>query len=71
MMAVRTTERREPYHRPELDALRFFAFLSVFLFHGLAFYSLGTFRHFGDVPSRLSWAMGRSSFLFSQRVPDC
>src|SRR3981081_108514 len=25
----------ERYYRPELDVLRFFAFLSVFLFHGL------------------------------------
>jgi peptidoglycan/LPS O-acetylase OafA/YrhL len=30
-----STSTSEHYYRPELDALRFFAFLSVFLFHGL------------------------------------
>lgn len=48
------TERRERYYRPELDALRFFAFLSVFLFHGLAFYSPGSFRHLETY--HLGWA---------------
>ncbi len=42
------------YYRPELDALRFLAFLSVFFFHGLEFYSFGAFRHMETY--HLGWA---------------
>lgn len=49
------TERR--FYRPELDALRFFAFLSVFLFHGLPGIDIG--NHSGK--ARLA-AWGFASF---------
>lgn len=38
-------EGAKRYYRPELDALRFCAFLSVFLFHGLGYYAPGAFRN--------------------------
>ena len=37
--------RVKRFYRPELDALRFFAFLSVFLFHGMAFLLPGEVVH--------------------------
>jgi peptidoglycan/LPS O-acetylase OafA/YrhL len=47
------------FYRPELDALRFFAFLSVFLYHGLPAFDVG--RHSG--------LMARVA-LFETRVRD-
>jgi peptidoglycan/LPS O-acetylase OafA/YrhL len=40
-----STSTSEHYYRPELDALRFFAFLSVFLFHGLP--GIAIPKHYG------------------------
>jgi peptidoglycan/LPS O-acetylase OafA/YrhL len=40
-----STPTSEHYYRPELDALRFFAFLSVFLFHGLP--GIAIPKHYG------------------------
>jgi peptidoglycan/LPS O-acetylase OafA/YrhL len=42
------------YYRPELDALRFCAFLSVFLFHGMEYYIPDAFSHMETY--HLAWA---------------
>jgi peptidoglycan/LPS O-acetylase OafA/YrhL len=42
------------YYRPELDALRFCAFLSVFLFHGMEHFIPGVFGH--RETYHLAWA---------------
>jgi peptidoglycan/LPS O-acetylase OafA/YrhL len=42
------------YYRPELDALRFCAFLSVFLFHGMDYYIPDAFRNVETY--HLAWA---------------
>lgn len=42
LVAPSSAPTRERYYRPELDVLRFFAFLSVFLFHGLPGVTIGS-----------------------------
>jgi peptidoglycan/LPS O-acetylase OafA/YrhL len=42
------------YYRPELDALRFFAFLSVFFFHGMEYFVPDAFRDLETF--HLAWA---------------
>src|ERR1700756_2455590 len=47
--ATMTPVRAERFYRPELDTLRFFAFLGVFIFHGaprtMDFYNVAGYPH--------------------------
>ena len=51
-LPARTIARKRSFYRPELDVLRFFAFLSVFLFH---FNRPAAFLVEHGVPSGIAW----------------